>query len=150
MLVPYHHYWEKAYSQEITGNKKRKIVTDNLYRWGTQTKIIMGRSLFIHLICVNSLTDRQFMRSYGHHCSIFSTNFSHCPMCTLCIYAIHKCWFIFPHERPYFVKRIVEFSLSKTLVLSVFNRVYLQFVSSKLSSSIFMHACSVVFFAEVV
>jgi hypothetical protein len=34
-----------------------------------------------HLICVNSLTDQQFMLSYGPHCSIFSTIFLHCPIC---------------------------------------------------------------------
>jgi hypothetical protein len=26
------HYWEKAYSCDVTGNKKRKIVIDNWYR----------------------------------------------------------------------------------------------------------------------
>jgi hypothetical protein len=34
-----------------------------------------------HFICVNSLTDQQFMLSYRPHCSIFSTIFLHCPMC---------------------------------------------------------------------
>jgi hypothetical protein len=25
------HYWKKAYSRDVTGNEKRKIVTDNRY-----------------------------------------------------------------------------------------------------------------------
>jgi hypothetical protein len=61
------------------------------------------------------------------------------------IYAIRKFWFILPNERPYLVKRIVDFSLSKTLAWSVSNLVYFQFVPSELSGSIFMHACSVFF-----